>query len=60
VDHTTGSPLVRISRADTAVKLALDCATADEFESRVTALCTILSAVSIPNSEETKLVALRD
>jgi hypothetical protein len=53
-------PLMRISRAEAAVKIALDCATADEFESRITALCTILGAISLPGRDEGKLIDLRE
>ena len=56
----TGERLVSIGRAEAAVKLALDCSTADEFDARVSALCSVLSAVNVPNSEESKLVTLRD
>jgi len=55
----TGAPLVRIGRAEAAAKLVLDCATADEFESRVSALCSILAAVSVPETEGSKLSDLR-
>jgi hypothetical protein len=53
------APLVTIGRAEAAVKLSLDCATADEFESRVSALCSILGAVNLPDRDENKLVDLR-
>jgi hypothetical protein len=56
----TGAPLLRISRAETAVKLSLPCSTADEFESRISALCTILGVVKLPDRDETTLVALRE
>jgi len=54
-----GAPLIRISRAEAAVKTALDCATADEFESRISALCTILGTVDVPDRDESKLIDLR-
>jgi hypothetical protein len=54
-----GTPLIRIGRAEAAVKLALDCATADEFESRISALCTILGAIHLPDRGESKLMDLR-
>lgn len=53
------APLVRIGRAEAAAKLALDCATADEFESRVSALCSILAAMEIPGKDDNKLVDLK-
>jgi hypothetical protein len=52
------APLVTIGRAEAAVKLSLDCNTADEFESRVSALCSILGAVNLPDRDENKLVDL--
>ena len=54
-----GAPLIRIGRAEAAVKLALDCATADEFESRISALCAILGVIDLPDREESKLIDLR-
>ncbi|HEV7943763.1 MAG TPA: hypothetical protein VGP17_13300 [Solirubrobacteraceae bacterium] len=53
------APLVRIGRAEAAVKLALDCATADESESRISALCSILATMDVPDSENNKLIDLR-
>jgi hypothetical protein len=47
------APLIRIGRAEAAVKLALDCATADEFESRISALCSIFAAVEVPEVRTT-------
>lgn len=43
-----GRPLIRIARAEAAAKLALDCATADELESRLSALCGMLADLEIP------------
>ena len=40
-----GTALIRIGRAEAAAKLVLDCANADEFESRLSALCSIVAAV---------------
>jgi hypothetical protein len=54
-----GAPLIRLGRAEATVKLALDCATADEFESRISALCTILGGIDLPDREESKLIDLR-
>ncbi len=54
-----GAPLIHISRAESAVRMALDCATADEFESRISALCTILGSISLPDRDESKLIDLR-
>ena len=53
------APLIRISRAESAVRIALDCATADEFESRISALCTILGSLSLPDRDESRLIDLR-
>ena len=53
------APLVRIGRAEATAKLALDCATVDEFESRVSALCSILAAIEVPCSEGNRLIDLR-
>ncbi|HTP27213.1 MAG TPA: hypothetical protein VMK12_16365 [Anaeromyxobacteraceae bacterium] len=52
--------LIRIGRAEAGAKLVLDCANADEFESRLSALCSILGAVAIPDREENKLFNLRE
>jgi hypothetical protein len=53
-------PLLRIARAEAAAKLALGCATADEFESRLSALCGILDALQIPQTDgDKKLVDLK-
>jgi hypothetical protein len=54
-----GAPLIRIRRAEAVVRIALDCATADEFESRISALCTILGTISLPDRDESKLIDLR-
>jgi hypothetical protein len=40
--------------------MALDCATADEFESRISALCTILGSLNLPDRDESKLIDLRE
>ena len=53
------APLIRISRAESAVRIALDCATADEFESRISALCTILGSLDVPGRDESRLIDLR-
>jgi hypothetical protein len=50
---------VRIGRVEAAAKLALDCVTADEFESRVSALCSILAAMEIPGRDSNKLIDLK-
>jgi hypothetical protein len=55
-----GEPLVRIGRAQTAVKLILECATADEFESRISALCTVLDTVHVPGRDGKQLLDLRE
>ena len=49
-----GRPLIRIGRAEAAAKLVLDCAGADEFDSRLSALCGILDGVDLPDREESK------
>jgi hypothetical protein len=51
-------PLLRIGRAEAAAKLVLDCATVDEFESRLSALCSILDALDVPSSDGHKLTDL--
>jgi hypothetical protein len=56
-----GKALIRISRAEAAAKLALECATADEFESRLSAFAGILGQLRVPPAkEDRKLVDLRD
>jgi hypothetical protein len=47
----SGTALIRISRAEAAAKLALDCSTVDELESRLSALAGILAQLRLP--EET-------
>ena len=54
-----GTPLMRIARAEAAAKLALDCATADEFETRLSALAGILAQLEIPGANGHKLVDLK-
>jgi len=54
----SGKPLLTIQRAEAAAKLAFDCSTADEFDSRLSALCSILGHVAIPGVRETALVDL--
>ncbi|HTX07488.1 MAG TPA: hypothetical protein VME22_02690 [Solirubrobacteraceae bacterium] len=53
-----GKPLIRIGRAEAAAKLVLDCTTVDEFESRLSAVCSILDGVDIPDRSDSKLVDL--
>ncbi len=56
----SSEPLLRISRAEAAAKLALDCATVDELESRLSAFAGILGQVRLPGQEgDRKLVDLR-
>jgi hypothetical protein len=50
---------MRIARAEAAAKLALDCATADEFETRLSALAGILAQLEIPTAKGHKLVDLK-
>lgn len=54
----TARPLLRIGRAEAAAKLVLDCATVDEFESRLSALCGILDILDVPSSDGHKLTDL--
>ncbi len=55
-----GVALFRISRAEAAAKLALDCATVDELESRLSAFGGILSQIRLPGAAgDKKLVDLR-
>lgn len=51
-------PLLRIGRAEAAGKLVLDCATVDEFESRLSAVCSILDSLDVPSSDGHKLTDL--
>jgi hypothetical protein len=54
-----GKALIRISRAEAAAKLALDCATVDELESRLSALAGILGQLRLPTETgDKKLVDL--
>ena len=53
-----GGPLLHIARAESAARLALECAGADEFEARLSALCSILDHVSLPDSKNSKLIDL--
>jgi hypothetical protein len=50
--HHSGSPLIRLGRVEVAAKLALDCATAEEFESRLSALTNVLDGMNVPDSIE--------
>jgi len=43
-----GTAPIRISRADAAAKLTLECATADEFESRLGVFAGILGQLRVP------------
>jgi hypothetical protein len=55
-----GDALIRISRAEAAAKLALDCATVDELESRLSAIAGILGQIRLPRQAgDRKLVELR-
>jgi hypothetical protein len=51
VQHS-GSPLIRLGRVEVAAKLALDCATAEEFESRLSALTSVLDGMNVPDSTD--------
>jgi hypothetical protein len=50
--HHSGSPLIRLGRVEVAAKLALDCATAEEFESRLSSLTSVLDGMNVPDSTE--------
>lgn len=50
--HHSGSPLIRLGRVEVAAKLALDCATAEEFESRLSALTSALDGMNVPDATE--------
>jgi hypothetical protein len=52
------APMFKIGRAEAAAKLVLDCTTVEEFESRLSALCSILDSVSLPDDSGKKLVNL--
>jgi hypothetical protein len=57
----SGNALIRISRAEAAAKLALDCSTVDEFESRLSALAGILAQLRLPGQVgDNKLIDLRE
>jgi hypothetical protein len=57
----SGEALFRISRAEAAAKLALECASVDELESRLSAFAGILSQIRLPGQQgDKKLVDLRD
>ena len=57
----SGEALFRISRAEAAAKLALDCGSVDELESRLSAFAGILGEIRLPGCEgNQKLVDLRD
>lgn len=45
-----GQPLFRIARAEAAAKLTQPCATADEFDARLSALCGILDQLQLPGA----------
>ncbi|MGI8427736.1 MAG: hypothetical protein ACR2OB_00135 [Solirubrobacteraceae bacterium] len=56
----SGTVLIRISRAEAAAKLALDCSTVDEFESRLSAVAGILAQLRLPKETgDKKLIDLR-
>jgi hypothetical protein len=56
-----GKALFRVSRAEAAAKLALNCTSVDELESRLSALAGLLSQIQLPGIEGYgKLVDLRD
>jgi hypothetical protein len=50
--HHSGSPLIRLGRVEVAAKLALDCATVEEFESRLSALTSALDGMNVPDSTD--------
>jgi hypothetical protein len=50
--HHSGTPLMRVGRVEVAAKLALDCATTEEFESRLSALTSVLDGMNVPDANE--------
>jgi hypothetical protein len=48
--HHSGSPLIRLGRVEVAAKLALARSTAEEFESRLSALTSVLDGMNVPNA----------
>jgi hypothetical protein len=53
-------PLIVLARAEAAAKLALECSTADEFETRLSALCTIFAHLRVPEKAgESSLLDLK-
>lgn len=56
----SGEALIRLSRAEAAAKLALECSTVDELESRLSALAGILAQLRLPQEAgDKKLIDLR-
>jgi hypothetical protein len=56
----SGEALFRVSRAEAPAKLALECASVDELESRLSAFAGILSQIRLPGQEgDKKLIDLR-
>lgn len=53
-----GPPLFKLSRAEAVAKLALDCATSDELDSRLSALGAILGHLELP--DRTDMAQLTD
>ena len=54
-------PLFVFRRAEAAAKLAFECNSADELDSRLSALCDLLSHLRLPGADdESKLVAVQD
>jgi hypothetical protein len=52
-----GKPLLQITRAEAAAKLVLECGTADEFDARLSALCSILDSLRLPGHDGGKKLA---
>jgi hypothetical protein len=56
----TDSPLFKIARAEAAAKLSIECFTADEFDSRLSALTTILDRAEFPGATNSRLFDLKE
>jgi hypothetical protein len=56
-----GTPLLRITRAEAAARLALSCSVVEEFEANLSALCGILGQLQLPGqAKESKLFDLKE
>ncbi|HXY43898.1 MAG TPA: hypothetical protein VEH29_06905 [Acidimicrobiales bacterium] len=57
--RSVGPLFGKLLKAEAAAKLALDCAGRDEFDSRLSALCSILDHVELPGGKKTQLIDLQ-